>query len=66
MDKVIDFAMNASVFLYVLGFCALIGALLGHTRGQSVSGFIWSFVLGPIGWVVVFFLPRRVEKKDLL
>lgn len=33
--------------------CALIGALIGWTKGRALAGMIWGLVLGPIGWIVI-------------
>ena len=34
-------------------FIVLIGALIGKSKGRVGSGIIWSFLLGPIGWLIV-------------
>ena len=39
-------------FICVL-ICSLIGALIGKSKGRVGSGLIWSFLLGPIGWLIV-------------
>lgn len=37
-----------------LVFSGVIGLVLGLLRGRAPSsGFLWGFLLGPIGWVVV-------------
>jgi len=32
--------------------CALIGALIGWSKGRWLSGLVWGAALGPIGWLV--------------
>ncbi|HEV2622091.1 MAG TPA: hypothetical protein VGU65_08390 [Frateuria sp.] len=36
-----------------------VGAVLGRWRGRTAEGIAWSFVLGPIGWLVILRRPRR-------
>ena len=40
------------------GFCinCLIGTLIGKAKGRAVSGLVWAFFLGPIGWLLVALL----------
>ena len=33
--------------------CAVIGALIGRSKGRWLAGFVWGAALGPIGWIVV-------------
>jgi hypothetical protein len=47
----------ATLFWWNLAFVA-VGALIGWWRGRTVEGIVWSAVLGPIGWIVVFARPR--------
>ena|ERR1700678_2067315 len=39
-----------------------IGAGLGREKNQSASGLVWGALLGPIGWIIVYFLPHRGPK----
>lgn len=32
--------------------CAIVGALIGWSKGRWVSGLVWGAALGPIGWLV--------------
>jgi hypothetical protein len=36
----------------------MIGFLIGRTKLQGASGFIWGCLLGPVGWVIVLCLPH--------
>ena len=34
-------------------FSVLVGALIGKHKGRIASGFVWSLLLGPLGWLIV-------------
>ena len=46
-------------WLIVVILCGLVGIALGSTVGRKVAGFWLGFLLGPIGWIIVFLLPRE-------
>ncbi|HZX71481.1 MAG TPA: hypothetical protein VFE77_11745 [Rhodanobacter sp.] len=48
----------AAMFWWTLFFAA-IGLWLGWWRGRAIEGFLWAWVLGPIGWIVILRKPRR-------
>ncbi|MGP1665097.1 MAG: hypothetical protein ACTS5I_04125 [Rhodanobacter sp.] len=54
----------AVLFWWNLAFIA-IGALLGWWRGRLSEGVLWALVLGPIGWIVILFKPRRATPPRL-
>lgn len=39
-------------------FFVVVGAGLGWWRGHTRAGVLWALALGPIGWLVVLWLPR--------
>jgi hypothetical protein len=39
--------------------CAVIGALIGRTKGRWLAGFVWGAALGPIGWIVIAVAKRE-------
>lgn len=45
-----------AVWVAVWLVCMVAGAMLGHMRGSVAAGFLWPFVLGPIGLVLSFVL----------
>lgn len=47
-----------AMFWWSLLFVA-VGALLGWWRGRLLEGIVWSWLLGPIGWIVLLLRPRR-------
>ncbi len=47
----------AALLWWSLGFVA-VGALLGWWRGRLLEGVLWSVLLGPLGWPLLW-LPRR-------
>lgn len=52
---------NDSIGILFLGclVCAIIGAVIGSSRDNTGSGFVWGGLLGPIGWLLVLFLDQR-------
>jgi type II secretory pathway pseudopilin PulG len=51
-------------FFFIWIFSIIIGCLIGSARGQLVSGFVWSFILGPLGVIVVLCLPNLKKAED--
>lgn len=42
-----------------------VGALLSRSRGGSgVSGFAWGTLLGPFGWIAIYFVSRSTAGGD--
>ena len=39
-----------------------VGAALGEKKKQMTSGLFWGAFLGPVGWIVVYFLADRGPK----
>jgi hypothetical protein len=37
----------------------IVGALIGNSRNNVVGGAFWGALLGPVGWVIAFFLDER-------
>jgi len=48
----------AAIFIWIV-VCAIIGGVIGASRNNVGSGVIWGALLGPIGWILVFFLDQR-------
>ena len=48
------------LFIFIVGafFSGLIGMFLGGSVNKGAAGFWLGFFLGPIGWIIVFLLPR--------
>ena len=42
----------------------LIGAAIGQTRGRVEAGFVWGFLLGPLGWLIVLLGPNPKKEKE--
>ena len=50
--------------IFVLGLwlaIAFVGCAIGQSRGRPELGFFISLLVGPIGWVLVLFLPKSSE-----
>ena len=41
-----------------------VGAILGSIVGKGGAGFFLGAFLGPLGWIIVFLLPRDSEDKE--
>jgi len=52
----------AALFWWNLLFVA-VGALLGWWRGRFWEGVAWAWILGPIGWIVLW-LRTRVRARS--
>lgn len=52
------------VGLAVWVVCMVAGAMLGAQRGNAAFGFLWPFVLGPIGLLLTFVLLREKSAPD--
>ena len=44
---------------------AVIGGLLGRRGGKAREGVMLGVLLGPIGWVVLFFLPKGLRPQNI-
>ncbi|MBT3461378.1 MAG: hypothetical protein HOM69_05915 [Gammaproteobacteria bacterium] len=44
--------------------CAGIGGLLGSLVNQTRNGAVLGGVLGPIGWIVLFVLPKGLRPQN--
>ena len=62
--------MSIQLFLgLVLLGCSIngvVGALLGTTIDKLGVGFIFGFFLTPLGWILLFLLPRQRPSEDVL
>ena len=47
------------LLFYAWFYCLTIGTLVGLRKGRFVPGFILPFLLGPLGLLVVSFLPNK-------
>lgn len=54
------FVDHALLFLFALGLVG--GFILGRKKRQIVSGLVWGGLLGPLGWIVIHYLPYRGSK----
>ena len=53
-------------FLIFLWFgMGIMGSVLGAIVSKVIAGFFLGFFLGPIGWIIVFLLPRDQELKEV-
>ena len=57
--------MTAIGFLFWAAISTLIGALIGKRRGRPISGVVWGFLLGPLGWIIVALLKDLRPKCPL-
>ena len=45
----------------VWAMLALVGLLIGRSRGRGTLGLILGLVLGPVGWLITALLPKREQ-----
>jgi len=45
-------------------FSSIVGAFLGSFVEKGLAGFFCGLFLGPIGWIIVFLLPRESENSN--
>jgi len=58
--------ISIGLFLFGVFILGIVGMFLGLTVGKGFAGFFLGFLLGPIGWIIVFLLPRDTEIEDSL
>lgn len=46
--------MAALIVLCLAVIAGAIGLQVGRFRGRAVAGFAWGFLLGPVGWLIVW------------
>ena len=51
------------MFLFIIAFGGLVGGFLGRIVKKGVSGFWLGAFIGPIGWIIIFLLPRDQRPK---
>lgn len=49
-------------YLIVWTFFALVGALIGQSKGRTTAGVIFGLLVGPIGWLIVAIGPNLKPK----
>lgn len=50
--------MLPRTFLFMIA-CAVVGYLLGRTRGMGLQGFFMGLAFGPLGWGLILLWPTR-------
>ena len=57
-----DMLLSPSLWGWLLALtliCAIVGALIGRSKGRWLAGFIWGAALGPIGWIIIAVAKRE-------
>lgn len=54
---------QAEIYLFTASFMALVGALIGRSRGRIGEGVILGLALGPVGWAVTACLGHKGKAK---
>ena len=52
-------------FIFLWFGMGIMGSVLGAIVSKVIAGFFLGFFLGPIGWIIVFLLPRDQELKEV-
>ena len=56
LQSCVDTLLSPSLWGWAIALtliCAVIGALIGRSKGRWLAGFVWGAALGPIGWIVI-------------
>jgi hypothetical protein len=56
----LDVLPGLIIFASVFG---LVGRVIGNSRGRD-DGFVWGFLLGPLGLVILYLGPNRKKEKE--
>jgi hypothetical protein len=62
LQSCVDTLLNPSLWewaIFLTLVCAVIGALIGRSKGRWLAGFIWGAALGPIGWIIIAVAKRE-------
>ena len=57
--------MGWTFFWIICAVFGIVGGILGSSVNKGRLGFLLGFFFGPIGWVIVLLLPRRVEEQPV-
>jgi len=57
-----DFLAVSATYLGVLLLMGVVGSAIGHQRQRAGAGFVLGVLLGPIGWLLILFLPAAGRK----
>lgn len=41
----------------------VIGGIIGHRKGRTPMGIIWSLILGPLGVLIIAVMPKTQERQ---
>lgn len=55
--------LDVILFFLMWGLTVVLGASIGHQRGQGFAGAILGLFLGPLGWLIAAFLPRSARAQ---
>jgi len=64
MDDVLEPIWELLGLFIVALILGLIGTAIGQTRGRPEAGFLWGFLLGPIGWLIIVLGPNPKKQKE--
>lgn len=56
LHQCVSALLDPTLWAWAIGLtviCALVGALIGWSKGRWVAGLVWGAALGPIGWLVI-------------
>jgi hypothetical protein len=48
---------DVALYLFLWFFICVIGYLIGAKKDRPLAGLAWAFMLGPLGWLLIWLLP---------
>ena len=64
MDELADQLTDLTQLFIIALVFGLIGTAIGQARGRAGAGFLYGFLLGPLGWLILILGPNPKKQKE--